>query len=54
MRSNAVKRSIFFNEIFSYNLIKMGAEILLNSFLAKTSDNLIFQKITAPILFNIF
>ena len=32
MRSNAVKRSIFFNETFSYNLIKMGAEICRGSY----------------------
>ena len=54
MRSNATKTTYFFKEILRYTWSAIGAEISLNSFLAITSDNLIYKKITAPIIFNIF
>ena len=45
---------VFFIEILRYTWSAIGAEISLNSFSAISPDNLIYQKITAPILFNIF
>ena len=54
MRSNAIKTKYFCNEILRYTWSVIGAEISLNSFLVITSENLIYQKITAPIIVNIF
>ena len=48
------KNKVFLNDIFSYTWSVIGAEISLNSFLVITSENLIYQKITAPIIVNIF
>ena len=48
------KEGLFCNEILRHTWYIIGEEISLNSFLAITSDNLIYQKITTPIIFNIF
>ena len=54
MRSNAIKTKYFFNEILRYTWSVIGAEISLNPFLVITSENLIYKKITAPIIVNIY
>ena len=48
MRSNADRTKYFFNDILTYTWSIIGAEISLNSFLAITYDNLIFQKSLLP------
>ena len=54
MRLTEIKKFFFYNEIIKFTWSVIGAEISLNSILVITSDNLIYQKITAPIIFNIF
>ena len=54
MRSNAIKNKVFFNEILRYTWSVIGADILLNQFSVITLENLMYQKISAPIIVNIF
>ena len=54
MRSNAIKTKYFCNEILRYTWSVIGAEILLNQFSVITLENLMYQKISAPIIVNIF